>query len=184
MTNSQKKDEEKKSVAPIVTAAVIGAVIGAAIGFVVTTGTSGDEAPIKVKNGSLDVELIHVARQWEPWPQSDTSKMHWRAKGGSNRNQNLYSLIIDAANGKCLQTAVTGNRIRFTYADSKFVEIEAKNKKTEVLSDVALELLSNDRLLRYKQPSDGYIASISISGVTYCTFTAAADLTGLYMNEP
>jgi hypothetical protein len=184
MTNTHTKEEEKSSVALKVGAAlVVGALAGAAIGVIVTGG-AGDEAPIKVKNGSLDVELTHPGRQWEPFPQNDTTRMHWRAKGGPNRDENEYSLLIEAANGKCSQTAVTGNKIRFTYSDNRYVEIEAKNKKTEVLSDVALDLLSSNRLLSYG-PSGGYIASISIGGGSpICTFTDKADLTGLYMNEP
>jgi len=181
MTNSQKKDEEKKSVAPIVTAAVIGAVIGAAIGFVVTTGTSGDEAPIKVKNGSLHIELLHSKQKFKDKNSGNPKKEFEINSNGGAHGSDEFEVFFAASGSQtgCAVRHAVGKTVEVVTnsPNANNVKITAPGNKTQIVAEKDLELDQQaERILTYGTlgTNQVYVSAIYVrdgSGTAIATCT-------------
>jgi hypothetical protein len=168
MTNTERNDE-KKSVVPIVAASVaVGAVVGALIGIVIT-GSSGDEAPIKVKNGSLQIHLAHKNQKFK----KDNQK--WKIDGGGSHGSDRFEVYFAPTPSMATDCAVrkaVGDTIVIRTSDQTSFTLTAPaqggQNKTEINEDTAgrpLTLEMDDRLLRYGAPGSGvFIESMTVGG--------------------
>jgi len=163
----------------LATAAVAGA-LAFAIFRVAVVSEAGDEPPIRVRNGSLDLWLVSVAEKWM------ANGPHWKITGGT-RSRNDYKIqVIYNSGAACTGGTAPGTPLEATgapleivyYVDSsttKKVTLTVQGHHTQVDSDAPLEILFSSKLLTYR-PGTGYIQSISLSDGNVCTFTAKEQL--------
>jgi hypothetical protein len=154
---------------PLVAAAV-GVVVGITVvvvgiwaGFV----AAGDEAPIRVRNGSIEMELLYAGKQWK----EDGDKKHWKMTG--SRNSDDYELFIAPTNTADCSGGLNpkGKTIRFEYSDTTYVELKAQNKKTKVTSNKDLTKSADGATLSYPA-ADGHISLIRVDATDVCKFAA------------
>ena len=157
-------------------ALTVGAIGGALIAARFARSKAGDEAPIRVKNGSIELQLLHPGRTFVR--QGNT----YRVDGGAPRDADEYALLIEATPGACPSFPSRGNHVRYTHRDSKWVQIHSNGRRTWVTSNVSLQLSPDGRLLTY--PEAGHIVSIGVGGHERCTFPAAGHFQAVYMTEP
>jgi hypothetical protein len=139
---------------------------------------SGDEAPIRVKGGSIDLELLNTTQTWRK-TGSDNTK--WKISGG-RRDHEDYALTVDAKQGTCNVTADRKTTVRVTYSDNHYVEFSAQGNHTAVQADVPLSTSPDERTLSYAI-STGYISAIQLDGRLACSFASRAEFTKLDAND-
>jgi hypothetical protein len=139
---------------------------------------SGDEAPIRVKGGSIDLELL---RGDQTWKKTGGDDMRWKISGGRREHED-YSLAFDVKQGACTLDAGRKTVVRVTYSDSHWIEFSAQGNHTAVQSDVALRTSADERTLSYAV-STGYISGISLDGRLACAFASKAEFTKLDAND-
>jgi hypothetical protein len=158
------------------TAAALAGALVFAILRVAVINEAGDEPPIRVRNGSLDLWLVNVSEKWMP------NGAHWKITGGKRSRDDYKIQVIYNSGAVCTGGTAPGTPLEATgapleivyYVDSsttKKVTLAVQGKHTQVDSDAPLEILFNGKLLTYR-PGTGYIQSISLSDGNVCTFTA------------
>jgi hypothetical protein len=162
-------------------AMTVAAGVGLAVGVLLTfsalrvqTAAAGDEPPIRVKNGSLDLDLPKGSGAWE----KDPDAKHWKIAGNKEKKSTDFTVALFPDPGKtnCTFTTATGSSVVITYSDSTTVTLEIKNKKTKVTATGDLSTSQNDELLRYPGPANGYIKDITVGSSSMCTFSSASEL--------
>jgi hypothetical protein len=122
----------------LITAAAIGAAVGAAVTHVLQSmqfmqeARGGDEAPIRVKGGSITFEALSSTTQWKQVGGRD----HWVLDYGDRfRDEYLVSLVIKDGSGQ-LQSYTLQNRraIKIFYEDQAHIELKSAGKKTHLKS--------------------------------------------------
>ena len=151
--------------------AVIAAILAALLGALVSPLLGGDEAPIRVKNTSIELRLLGTEHEWEQQGNKYVVK-------GDDREKDDYDYYVDGTG--CQVNGEKGTRILFTHSDNATVEAQVKNKKTEVTSSGTLTLSADRKALTYSS-AGGFIKSITVDGAEKCTFAARADLAGMMM---
>src|SRR3954468_1177764 len=154
-------------------AGAVGVVVGASIvaaGIWFGVLAAGDEAPIRVKHGSMDFELAYRGKKWK----EDGDKKRWKMASGT-RNSDGYALYITVSNSASCPGGLnpTGDRIRFQYSEgtaTTSVELKSQNKKTKLVSDKDLETSADGMTISYKSGS-GYISLVNVDGTDVCKFT-------------
>jgi hypothetical protein len=147
-------------------AALGGALIGAGVVYVLT-GT-GDEAPIRVKHGSVDFELAYKGAEW----QHVSGQQQWKIRSG-HRNTDGYHVLIAPTNAAACTggVAAKGNPVQFVFSDNHTVTVRSQGKKTFVEPDQGLTRSQDKMTLSYTSGS-AYISSITVGASKLCTFTA------------
>ena len=138
----------------------------------------GDEAPIRVKGGSIHLELLNGTRTWK---KLGSDEKHWKMSAG-RRDHADYALTFDANQGACNVTAGRKTTVRVTYSDNHWIEFTAQGNHTKVESDVDLRTSTDERTLSY-EVSSGYISSISTDGSLTCAFASAGEFRKLDAND-
>ena len=119
----------------------------------------GDEAPIRVRGGSIYLDLLGK----QTWKRTGN---HWRVSGGT-RGHDDYALMI-AAKAGCSYDGTRKARIRIIHSDNKSISIRSEDRHTRVDSDSTLRLSNNDRTLSYE--NEGYVSAIELDGHLVCAF--------------
>lgn len=176
----------------ITVAALAGAVALAGILYLAGAFETGDEPPIRVKNGSLE---LYLASSGERWKQQEDPK-HWKISGGKRAKDPLDVAIalnpaeVNVGTTPCTAQAGTGDPLILTYSNgtSTLATITIKStpngKRTLVESTADLSLSSVDpknRLLTYS--TDGFISRIVLGTNTMCTFTKKEQLAELVIMD-
>jgi hypothetical protein len=124
----------------LITAAAIGAAVGAAITHIMESSDlfedffrrSGDEAPIRVKGGSITFELLSATTKWK---QSGGRDRWVLTAGDRSKNEYLVSLVIKDASGKIeAHTLQNKSKIKIFYGEHAHIHIQSNSKKTELKS--------------------------------------------------
>lgn len=149
--------------------------------------SDSDEAPIRVRNGSLDLELSSTSQSWV---QAGTSG-NWNIDSG-HRFRDAFDLIVAVRPGAaCGGGSASGAEVIFTYSNDKKVRLQSIGRRTWVKPDPGVTLTregATPQKLSYA--TAGFLKSIEIGnaggGVTpMCTFTAANQLDHLFvLNVP
>ena len=175
---------------PIVfTAAVL---LGAAIvgGAVMLLGffSDSEEAPIRVKNGSLELIIVSASQQW----QQAGSSGNWRIANAERYSDNYEVTAAVKAGATCGgSTTATGSDVVFTYSDGKVIRVQSTGNRTAVKPDAGATMTwdaATPQKLSYVA-TGGYLATIAVGNganpTTMCTFTAANQLDHvLLLNVP
>ena len=137
-----------------------------------------DEAPIRVKGGSIHLELLDTTHTWKKVGGDNT---RWKISGGRRIHED-YVLTFDAKQGTCNVTTDRKTTVRVTYIDHHYVEFSGQGNHTAVRSDVALSTSTDERTLSYAI-ADGYISAIELDGRLACSFASRAEFTKLDAND-
>ena len=114
----------------LITAAAIGAAVGAAVSHFLEGRldfrTSGDEAPIRVKGGSIIFEALSKTAKWE---QIGTNRDHWvLTEGERGRDEYLVALVIKDSSGNLESHTLCGKtKIQLHYGENAVVELKSNS---------------------------------------------------------
>lgn len=147
--------------------------------------SDSDEAPIRVRNGSLDLELASGSQSWT---QAGTSG-NWHISDGE-RFRDAFDLVVAVRPGAaCGGHSASGAEIIFTYSNDKKVRLQSIGRHTWVKPDTGVTMtLATPQTLSYV--TAGFLKSIEIGNgsgglAPMCTFTAANQLDHVFvMNVP
>jgi len=154
----------------------VAAGVGLAVGVLLTfsalsvSSGAGDEPPIRVKNGSLDLDLPKGSGTWE----KDSDAKHWKIAGNKTKKSADFTVALFPAPGKsCPATTATASSVVITYSDGTTVTLDIKNKGTKVTATGDLSTSQNDELLSYT--ASGFIKDITV-GSSMCSFNSSTEL--------
>ena len=160
---------DDKSLAPTLIAAGVGIVVGALAYAILQPTVSGDEAPIRVKNGSLRMELLHKTQKFKDKPQSQ--KKEWNIDGGNKGSANFEVYFAASQDqGGCAVRKAAGPTVVITMSDGNTVTLSVSGNKTQIVAANALNNTNDDRLLEYGAAT-AYVSSIAVGGQT-CALNA------------
>ena len=140
-----------------------------------TADQTGDEPPIRVKSGSIDLDLLSTVMTWEP----DGSSGNWKLSGGERKKDDLDLVLVVAQgatcnglldpSGKTLELHYTGA----SHNDDAEIDIKSQGRHTHVLPK-GKAMKNTAQSLMYDPP--GYISSVVLDGATICTFASPDQL--------
>jgi hypothetical protein len=139
---------------------------------------TGDEPPIRVRNGSLEIELLQATKVFEEEPGSAEPGKIWQIKD-SERERNRFLVVIASSNQQCLGVVGSGNKVDIVYSDGQALDIQAigsgGNPRTKIKARGDALRNPTGQLLTHAGASGGYISEVRVSGggqPTTCTFTS------------
>ena len=145
----------------------------------------GDEPPIRVRNGSIELRLLTTIYDWGEDPPND--KKNWTPRSGP-KGKNEYELFIRVSDlnrcpgGTYKEDAKTIELVYGTAAaDVQTISIKSTGNHTRVKSSEILTL--KGKLLEYSI-AGGFIKRITVDGNTFCTFDEKHDKLRLVLVEP
>ena len=120
-------------------AAALGAMAGVAVASALkfTSTRSGDEPPIRVRHGSVVLDLLAQTRKFEKTNSGD--KKNWKIQGEPERGKEEYLII--AMPSSISSTAfpngifAVGKHVRIFYKGAHEITISAPGKKTKIKGD-------------------------------------------------
>ena len=158
----------------VLIAAAIGILIGAgAILLLRVRADTGDEPPIRVKNGSLELHLLAKNATWT------SAGNHWKTSG-TRVHDPLQLTVATRGKANCSLYTVAANLLVIHYADPNGtevmkVEIQSTGNHSKVTPSQPMSISASDTtVLTYGSP--GFIKSIEADGTAMCTFSAASQL--------
>jgi hypothetical protein len=134
----------------------------------------GDEAPIRVKGGSIHLELLNATRTWK---KNGSDPRKWKMSGGTRTHVD-YKLTFATEQAACSVTAERKTTVRVTYSDNHWIEFTGQGNHTTVTSDVGLQTSPDERTLSYLV-SGGYMSAIHLDGRLACAFASPGEFTSL-----
>lgn len=167
------------------TLAVLTGVAITAVGFVLGGGDS-DEAPIRVKNGSIELRILANGQEWEAVGNSG----NWRIKSAQRFGDfDVTAAVRSGATCAPSQTA-TGADIVLTYSDNRTIRLESAGQRTMVKPGTGITMtLATPQQLKYQPSGSGFLTQIAVgtggNPTVLCSFTAASQLDHiLILNVP
>lgn len=161
------------------TVAALGLIVGSGLFMLVNYFDAADEPPIRVKNGSLELEIPLI---YGPWKQNGDAR-HWKTSGKTRKSTDLSVMLTVASGVACQPKSGIGGVLTVKYSDNQTVTIDGTKKHTHVVGMSDLVLDSAEHALSYK--AAGYISDITLaSGATTvltCHFSKATDLADLWI---
>jgi hypothetical protein len=170
---------------------IVGGVTAAALAialFFFGAFETGDEAPIRVRNGSLELYVASNNQKWKHATNPGDAR-HWRISGGKRANAALsIAIAVNPSAGpgvSCSNQAGTGDLLTISYSvNGVTVTVhddpnDTKHTLVESNADLVVSKKdTNERLLAY-EPA-GYINNITLTkggtAVASCSFTKAEQL--------
>ena len=146
--------------------------------------TESDEAPIRVRNGSLDIYVVSASQKW----QLDNGE--WKIKDGKRYKEEFEVTAAVRSGAQCSPSLVaTGANVVVTYNDDTKVTFQTAGKRTKIKIRAGSLQAVGDQLLRYGSTSAGFIKQIAVGSLgnpnPLCTFTQREQLDHLViLNVP
>ena len=151
--------------------ALLGALTAAAVSYYAfRILAAGDEAPIRVRNGSIEIEVVHRDRTWRD--QSGGAQNRWRLSRGTRSSDEYQLYLAPTDPSHCSNvTSTRGRVIRFILNDNEqmWIEVRSTGRKSEVTSGIPLQLSGDERVLSFGGTGN-FITDISVDGSVRCTF--------------
>jgi len=136
----------------------------------------GEEATIRVRNGSLQFIIGDPDHKWTPAGASG----HYRYRDGAKQSDEYEVIVVPAGSHTCNLYSKTGAKIELTYSDNKTIEVQSQGRNTWVRPSTGASLVFNNgtpQLLTYTP--GGYLSKLAVDNQTLCTFTSAAQLSSV-----
>jgi len=146
--------------------------------------TDSDEAPIRVRNGSLDIHLLSESQEWA----DDNGE--WKVRGAKRFKDEFEVTVAARAGASCGPShTATGAAVVVTYNDNTEVRFQSAGKKTKIKPGQGAGKLVGGQHLQYGTPGAGFIKQVAVGTVgsptPLCTFTQADQLDHiLILNVP
>ena len=138
-----------------------------------------DEAPIRVRNGSIDLFLESTSERWE----SAGGSGNWKSSGSGEVNGGAYQVLFTVKGGSCPDgQETTGDNVLVTYSDGKQVRLQVVQDRTLVKPENGAMLnrhAKDEQRLTYSA-AGGFIREVAVgppgNPTLTCTFQDAAQL--------
>src|SRR6476659_3823622 len=88
----------------------VGLVLGGGLFFVLSPG---DEGPIRVKNGSVELHLLNTSRSWA----ADGDNRHWKISRGRRNRDGLEVYVNSGPGASCSGTSGSGDTLTINTSD-------------------------------------------------------------------
>jgi hypothetical protein len=140
--------------------------------------TDSDEAPIRVRNGSLDLVLVSATQAWTPAGNSG----NWNINRGRRHKDEFDVTVISRSGASCGGPSATGAEVIFTYSNDKKIRVQSVSRHTWVKPDAGVTLTRDNALpQKLSYVSGGFLKTIEIGNgsggsTPMCTFTAPNQL--------
>jgi hypothetical protein len=138
-----------------------------------------DEAPIRVRNGSIDLYLESNTQRWDPVGNSG----NWKTTATGEVKGGAYDVLFTVNGGSCSDgQQVTADNVLFTYSDGKRIRVQVVQNRTLVKPEngATLEVYPKDERRLTYSADDGYITEVAVGPPGHptliCTFQNAAQL--------
>jgi hypothetical protein len=164
--------------------AMLGAAVAAA--GIVLGGGDSDEAPIRVKNGSLDLYILSKNQAWE----NSGGSGNWQIKNARRFGDFDVTVAVRAGASCGPSHTATGADVVVTYSDGKEIRLESAGQKTMVKPGAGVTMtLVSDQQLGYQPTGAGFIKQLAVgtggNPAVLCTFTTKEQLDHiLILNVP
>ena len=152
------------------------AIVAILAGAAACTAGGGDEPPIRVKNGTLDLWLLSNRGEWT----QDGNSRNWKLPG--RRKSDDLGIVIAVGDGAVCKAPLerTGRKLEVHYSDATEVDLQSTGNHTKLTASKDLTIRRGTaQLLTYQGGPDDYISSIVLDGATVCSFTAKTQLYSL-----
>ena len=140
---------------------------------------AGDEAPIRVRNGSIELQLLHGSQEWE----SVNDRKNWKVKNEPQRQRDAYEVTVAPSDASSCTNGVfvaTGDTVEITTSAGS-IQLKLTGRKTRVRSsDVDLE--GRGSLLR--DPAQGSHIRKIVVGDLACTFDSKDEKLRVIIMDP
>lgn len=154
------------------------ALLGGAL-LLVGAFSDSEEAPIRVRSGSIDLNILSGTQQWEQIGSSG----NWRIEGAGRYKEEFEVNVVVRSGAMCAgSTTATGPDIVLTYSDGKEVRLQSAGYRTVVKPGNGVTMTWNGgtpQKLSYVV-TGGHIRSIAVGSggnpTTLCSFTNASQL--------
>ena len=156
----------QSSAVPLTVAFVAGLIVGGGVTWVVTS--PGDEGPIRVKSGSVELHLLNTARAWA----TDGDNRHWRISRG-RRNHDDLEIYVNSGPGANCGPRGSGSTLTIDVGDNKTIEVKNQGRRLKITSrDTDLSVVNG--ILTYAG-TEVFVRGIHLGSLN-CTFTAKGQL--------
>ncbi|HET7696600.1 MAG TPA: hypothetical protein VFK57_12880 [Vicinamibacterales bacterium] len=148
--------------------------------------SDSDEAPIRVRNGSIDLYLLSQTQEWK----QDGSSGNYRIPGTHRYKEEFDVTVTTRSGAVCPALVGTGPDVIVTFSNDRSVRLQSAGRHTLVKPENGATLTWNasepDKLTYL---ADGFIKSIAVGSgsnpTVMCSFTAANQLDRLtILNVP
>jgi len=143
---------------------------------------AGDEPPIRVKNGSIDLELVSTKSKKHEWETPTQGK--WHIKNEPTRLRNTYLVLVAPTivtpKSPCNKLSVVADSATIEFTDGTksydltFTAHDGTKLTSTLDSKLTLTPDSSDASVLKGGDKNGFISSIMAKDLT-CTFTAKDD---------
>jgi hypothetical protein len=113
------------TLAGIGAAAVVAGIVKSAYS-VLEVRAGGDEPPIRVKGGSIDLRLLTNHHQWK----ASTRANEWKISGGPHRSKDDFDLVVDFLKGDSKPAA--GKQLDILYTGGAQLQVSSYMQQTSV----------------------------------------------------
>jgi hypothetical protein len=152
----------------------------------ITFFSAWDEAPIRVRNGSLDLVLVSGSQAWK---ESDGTG-NWNIPK-TRRYKDEFEVTVAVRTGAtCGAQTATGSDVIFTYDNDRRIRLQSQGRHTWVKADSGVTLTADGTApQKLSYATRGFIKSIAVGNganpTTMCSFTAANQLDhAIILNAP
>ena len=136
-----------------------------------------EEAPIRVRNGSIDLGLLSSSQKWK----QDGTSGNYRIPGTYRFKEEFHVTVTPRGGAVCPSQVGTGGDVVLTFSNDRSIRLQSAGRHTVVKPENGATLTWNasaPQTLLYQ--ADGFIKSIAVgsgaSPTTMCSFTAANQL--------
>lgn len=134
---------------------------------------AGDEPPIRVRNGSIELEVVHSGRHW----QQVGVERKWKVSGGTRGSDEYQLYLAPTDPARCGNiVSARGGVVRFVLDgnETTWVDFRSTGQKTEVTAGMPLTRSSDKKTLSYGATGN-FISSIRVDGDPRCAFDQKDD---------
>ena len=144
--------------------------------------STGDEAPIRVRGGSmyLDIQDLTMQTAWDPEPNE------WGLTRGIRSKEGLDVVVVPDFLDSCSKVEASANKLFVEYDDGFTVEIHGTGKHLKVKDQTGKLKKSSDQVLKYGDDGKGFIKKLYVdnqNGTPLCTFTESKRLRWLEVDD-
>jgi hypothetical protein len=151
--------------------------------------STGDEPPVRVRNGSLRLEVLDEEDEWEQaTDRSGKPTKTWKLAHGRKRAGERLQIVMSLRQHTTCEprvAVVQSSQLDVEYNDRTVIRITAQGRRLNVTPPVGLTLThdpNDSKCLTYAGKPGGYIQALRTpDGQLNCTFKGKSELRGVYI---